>query len=188
MRFLNTQIVVFACVLSAHALISRAVPKSVIDSCPSAQEESSTSILINGEEIIHQSFTCPDGKFDDDPTSRRDYNAGGGSLWKRSSLEARDTIDCEFPQLMPECQCGREFSCICFEGDVAPEEFDCTQLLNMVTSANEDAQTFTVAANGADVISLRTCALIFVNNQDIAVDYCWDNLVSQIVLSVQNLD
>ncbi|KAL5522610.1 hypothetical protein ACEPAG_8627 [Sanghuangporus baumii] len=167
------QLVSVASFLAALVTGSRALPKSVLDDCPSAEEVSSTTLMLNGEEILHQTFTCPDGIFTEEAPSR-----SSTALRKRTSLEKRSFIECDFTMPPPACQCGAQYQCACFQGDVAPAGFDCTQLVNSVTGANKGSLTFTVPPSGLEVLTLRTCLLSFMNLQDEALDFCWDSLNS----------
>lgn len=69
-------------------------------------------------------------------------------------------------------------TCNCFEGDIAPEEFDCTSLLNSVTSSAEGVVTFKAPASGLVTLTLRTCSLELINLASTPLEFCWDDFVS----------
>lgn len=69
--------------------------------------------------------------------------------------------------------------CQCCQGGVAPDLFDCLDLVNSVTSANEETPAFIVQPNQLDVLALRTRFLSFVNLQSVIMECTWDNLVSR---------
>ncbi|KAL5480910.1 hypothetical protein ACEPAI_9851 [Sanghuangporus weigelae] len=151
--------------------------RSSVGSCSFTEQVSSSIISIGGHEILHQTFTCLNEVFTNDSIRVSQTRTNQSViLGSRSSIEGRDEIVCEFPQFMTECQCGVMFDCQCFEGDVAPDVFDCLTLVQSVTSANEGSPTFAVEPNHLQVFTLRTCSLSFVNLQNSVVDYCWDNL------------
>ncbi|EJC97661.1 uncharacterized protein FOMMEDRAFT_24286 [Fomitiporia mediterranea MF3/22] len=110
MRLLTSQMIFAACVVSAHALSAPPLPNSVTDDCPTAHVVSSTTISVDGQEILRESFVCPDGKFANHAMS----GSGENVTANRSTLEAREEIECMFPQNMPAvCQCGAQ--CKSFE-------------------------------------------------------------------------
>ncbi|EJC97662.1 uncharacterized protein FOMMEDRAFT_162683 [Fomitiporia mediterranea MF3/22] len=154
--------------LVALNLTLRAFPLRATDNCPSAQEIFSSVLSINGTELFHQSFICADGKFTTNATTSSSVFSSIPT-GRRSLLETRGTIECEDRQTMGECRCGEEY------GPNPPAVSDCSLLLDSITSAGGSDRTFTVPPNGLERIVLQTCELAFINMQDIAIEYCWDD-------------
>ncbi|KAI5122257.1 hypothetical protein M0805_007121 [Coniferiporia weirii] len=141
------------------------------DRCPSAQEVASSIITANGHEILHQTFTCPDGDLTKSPgltSARRDFS--------RSVFEKRNAGECRTPA--PECQCGANFSCECQDSmPTAPIPNDCAILIDSTkVIAQAGGSTFIVQPDSFELISFKTCEFVFINSITTPLEYCWDEL------------
>lgn len=70
------------------------------EKCPSAQEVSSSTFVVDGHEITRQSFTCPV------PGALAGRAQNKGRSIARSLFEKRSAAECRTPS--PECQCGTD--------------------------------------------------------------------------------
>lgn len=78
---------------------------SAKDKCPSAEQVASKTYTVDGHEIVHQTFACPDGSLRDSTPP-----AGNGKTIRSTSLEKRNAAECR--TAAPECQCGTACECL----------------------------------------------------------------------------
>ncbi|KAL5514102.1 hypothetical protein ACEPAG_2863 [Sanghuangporus baumii] len=174
MKFLSTSLLVLS--LSLGTFGGRILERSKFsakDKCPSAKQVESKTYTVNGHEIVHQTFACPDG-------SLRDLSppAGNGKTISSTSFEKRNAAECR--TAAPECQCGTAFVCECQNVTTnAPSSGDCTILQDsMGVVSQTEGSTFIVQPDSFELISFQTCAFEWTSFSDSPLEYCWDEFAN----------
>ncbi|KAL5514372.1 hypothetical protein ACEPAG_2460 [Sanghuangporus baumii] len=174
---LAAKLFILASVICVHAA---EIPRSIADACPDAKELESSSISVNGHEVVHQTFTCSDGHLDAEGISSA---ISSSSVARLSSLEVRSQTECTTPATICQCGIADHFiavDCTCFIDGTLPSESDCETLIGSTgVIASLQGPTFMVQPKNFHVISLNTCSLGFLNLANFTEEFCWDDLGSQ---------
>ena len=106
MRLFTAQLFILVSSLSTFAISIRSgsVPHSLASVCPSVEVVSSSTVNINGEEVVRQVFSCPDGNLTVPAIPGVDL-AQSRHNSERSLIQARGAAECTTPAA--ECQCGQ---------------------------------------------------------------------------------
>ena len=106
MKFFTSQLIILASSLGAFALSVRSgtVPLRVAEACPSARVLDSSTVNVNGQDIVRQVLSCPDSNFASSLLSESSMLSPRGFV-EHSALEARSAAECTTPAA--ECQCGQ---------------------------------------------------------------------------------
>ncbi|KAL5499124.1 hypothetical protein ACEPAH_1642 [Sanghuangporus vaninii] len=113
MKLFTAQLFVLASSLTSFALSVRtgSIPQSLVDACPSAHVISSSTIIVDGQDVVRQVFSCPDGNLTA-PAIPEANLIPSSNIAQRSAIEARSAAECTTPAA--ECQCGQVAVCGCF--------------------------------------------------------------------------
>ncbi|OCB84026.1 hypothetical protein A7U60_g8697 [Sanghuangporus baumii] len=179
MKLFTAQLFVLASSLTSFALSIRtgSIPQSLADACPSAHVVSSSTIIVDGQDIVRQVFSCPDGNLTV-PAIPEANLIPSSNIAQRSVIEARSAAECTTPAA--ECQCGQAVICDCFGDTVAQTAADCTALIGSLPVISSIAgPTFIVQPGTVHTTSLRTCSVSFTNLGSTPEEFCWDDLATQ---------
>ncbi|KAL5514373.1 hypothetical protein ACEPAG_2461 [Sanghuangporus baumii] len=174
MNFLTAKSFLLVFVIGSYALRTRSsITPSLLDFCPSVQEISSSTISIDGHEILHQVLSCLDGNVNASSISTR---ISSHLPKKRTLIADRSAAECTTPN--PECQCGTAVdNCGCINNGPTPSSEDCNTLvasLPIISTLN--GRTFIVAPNTLMSITLNTCQFGLLNMASTNTEYCWDDM------------
>ncbi|KAL5522599.1 hypothetical protein ACEPAG_8616 [Sanghuangporus baumii] len=176
MKLFTVQLFVVVGALSAFASSIRAgsIPKSLADACPSVQVVSSSTITVDGQEIVRQVVSCPGGNLTTLATPEAKL-VHSSAIADRSVIEARSAAECTTPA--SECQCGQQAICGCFGETIGSNPSDCTALIgSLPVISSISGPTFIIQPGTVHTTSLRTCTVSFTNLGSTAEEYCWDDL------------
>ncbi|KAL5523144.1 hypothetical protein ACEPAF_1411 [Sanghuangporus sanghuang] len=188
MRPLAVKILFLAYTITTQVLhIRSSPPRFLTNDCPSIQEVSSTTFIVDEYEISHQTFTCIDANFTAAAMSSGTFSR---TPQKRTSIEERSAAECTTPN--PVCQCGAATDCGCFNNGPAPSASDCSTLIGSTAVLSSlGGPTFIVPPNTFMAITLNTCSLGFINLATTNAEYCWDDLAAagnDVVTCISELD